>query len=319
MTTKRKLEDFGEETLTHPRSGGRPPRVISDVIPEFVARKVVMLYVTHLRGCVPESWSERQLNHLLFGDAYEALSSKVNVFPGLKELGCRKSIPRLTPGQVVSDGMLRAERDPRFSGGLQILYHPYTHALAGNHGLRTLHSLLSLVPTAFTFGLVEQVSSSIGIVRNRRTAEVEIELIATACEEWRSTKEWRNRFPDVMACALLLAQEAAAISDNKRLKRWQRWFRREALLFKDWPVGGQNERQALDRWVQLLIENLYIESNDAELNKLEYIGRHVLPPANLSSTKAKPNEPYEKMPSYGLNEISFLITAIQSGNSHQMD
>lgn len=316
MPKKIMLEGFAAKTLQHQAPGGRPSNDITHAIPEFVAIRVVKLYAKHLRDRAPEKWSDRQLNHTLFGDASSAPSRKDPVFNGLKQLRERRSIPRLIRGHAISDAILRAEQNPRFAGGLQILYHPYTVALAGKHDLPTLHSLLCLVPMALAAGFIKHTAA--GIERTIRSPETEIDLVAAAASGWRTTEQWRHRFPDVMASALLLAQEAAAMTDHKRLKRWQRWFRRGELRFEDWPVGDKEDRKKLDLWVMLLLENLHGRSFDPLLNKFDYLGRHVFTADSAVASSGDRDKSPPKGSPYTLGDLAIVMTAIQIGTARQI-
>lgn len=312
MPQEKKYAGFDAETRTPSAQGGRPAKGSGAMIPEFVSENLLKIYVSYLHDRAPRSWSTRQLNHHLFGDRGRPLSKKTPVTNGLGHLLTRKSIPQLVSGQLASVGIVRAESDPRFAGGLQILYHPYVQALAGKHALPVLHTLLCLMPWAHTAGFIQ--AGAHGSMRAMRSVETETEIVTAASQGWRTPSSWQYRFPDSIGCALVLAQEAAAIGDSRRLRRWQRWFRRRELLFENWPVGDPEPRKALDRWVELSIENLYIESVDPWTSGFEYLANHVLAVGASKAATGKDQEPVVSAPTFTLGELSGLLKAIQNGH-----
>lgn len=312
MPQEKMFAGFDAETRTPSAQGGRPTKLSGAMIPEFVSENVLKIYVSYLRARAPRSWSTRQVNHHLFGEPGKPLSKTTPVTNGLGHLLTRKSIPQLVSGQLASVGILRAENDPRFAGGLQILYHPYVQALAGKHALPVLHTLLCLMPWAHIAGLFQ--ASAHGSVRALRSVETEIEIVTAASQGWRDPSSWQYRFPDAIGCALLLTQEAAAIGDIRRLRRWQRWFRRRELLFENWPVGETDPRKALDRWVELSVENLYIESVDPWTSGFEYLANHVLAVGPSKAATGKNQEQEVNAPTFTLGELSGLLKAIQNGH-----
>lgn len=245
MYSEIKFSNLSVSIKKHHAKVGRPSRPESHDIHEFIATNILAIYVSFLISCAPTTWSTRQLNHHLFGVKTKPLTKKTPVIDGLGHLRARKSIPRLAFGQAISEGIQRAEKEPRFAGGLQILYHPYVHALSGQHNLSTLHTLLALLPWARTAKFIHATADGIG--RTTRTAETEIEAISFAIQSMDDQSQRQRMHLDVISTALLLAQEAVVMADHQRLRCWQSWFKRGELLFADWNVGDKQARQALDR------------------------------------------------------------------------
>lgn len=311
MSNEKKYAGFDDETRTPQSQGGRPGKTAGAGIPEFVADKVLKIYVSFLREQAPKSWSGRQLNHHIFGHVEKPLTKKSSVTNGLGHLLARRSIPLLTSGQVLSEGILRAERDPRFLGGLQILYHPYVLALAGKHDLPTLHALLCLIPLATTSGLFHATVG--GLTRALQPVEAEIDILTAAAQGIGAPEASTSKFPDGIACALLLAQEAAAIGDRKRLRRWQRWFRKRELAFENWRVGDVSPRKALDRWVDLYIESLQVESVDPWSTGFEYLAKHVFTVELLRESQGEAQRPEVTGSVHDFGELSGVLESLLHG------
>lgn len=307
--TKIKSASFVPETRTAQAVGGRPAQ--SDTH-EFVAKQVLMVYVSFLKDCAPEAWTSRRINHELFSKASpeEPLTDKTSVRNALGYLLKRKSIPLLTASQALSTGILRTEAMPRFSGGLQILYHPYVRALTFRMDLKEIHEVMALCDTSTDAGLMRR--TPYGLARSIGSTAEEIDRVSRALKTHPEPGTWRNKFPDLFAVALSLAQEAAAIGDKDRFRKWRQWFREGHLRFADWPAGDQAPRTALDRWVALQLDHLDISTVDPFSTGFQYLTQHVIA-SEPAQSLPKELVAHERELPMTPPELAWTFLAIQGG------
>lgn len=238
-------------------AGGRPT---GEMAGNFASLQVLRLYVSHLKEQAPQAWSERQINFELFNreSPHDQLKRGQSVFNGLGMLRSRKSIPRLGSDDPLSRGMLRAEANSRLSGGLQILYHPYLQIISRPKSLDELQRLTVLCANSSKLSVFRY--SAFGAVRTIRRVEDEIDSTDKFITEIKQSSDaWKNSFLDVLAITYGLLLESLFMRDLDRFQAWQKWFQSGKLKFEDWPRGSLEPRLALDRWVQISVENSMVD------------------------------------------------------------
>lgn len=308
---KIKSANFDSETRKVQAAGGRPAQ--SDTH-EFVAKQVLMIYVSFLKECAPKSWTSRRINHELFSAArpVESLTDKTSVANALGSLLKRKSIPLFTAGQAISTGILRTEAIPEFSGGLQILYHPYVRTLSFRLNLKEIHEVMALCDTSTDASLMRRTPH--GLARSIGNTAEEIERVSRALKTHSEPGTWRSRFPDLFAVALSLAQEAAALGDKGRFRKWRQWFREGHLRFADWPAGDDAPRVALDRWVVLQLDHLDISTVDPFSTGFQYLTQHVIA-SEPAQSLPKELVAHERELPMTPPELAWTFLAIQGGRA----
>lgn len=270
----RNQDPIGADAQTSSKRGGRPPKEQSG---GFVQAQALKLYVSHLKLLAPSAWTERQLNFELFckKSPHEKLPSQSTPFNGTRALLTRKSIPRLDCLEMLSEGILKAEANPMFAGGLQILYHPYVEILSRPKTLGELQNLIALCSNATALGVFRY--SAFGAVRTMRSAVDEIAAIDARISTLKEDAQmWQRTFLDVCGIAFGLALEAIFIGDSDRFLLWRQWFFLEKMRFEDWGRGGLAPRQALDRWIQWSLEQSSIPRINVFQTGFGYLQQQVL-------------------------------------------
>ena len=267
-------------------AGGRP---VATSKPLFLVTHALRLYVDFLQSVAPSEWSKRQLNFELFDkqSPNQMLTSDINATDGLGALLDRSSLPVLIDGQKVSGGIKAAEKKDRFRGGLQILYHPYLLMLAGPRELSEIRKLLAFCRQSQRLGLFKYAGPC--AYRTRKTVEVEIETFAKYVGKTRRKPlAWKAEFLGLVCIAIGLTLEAEALGDRHALNCWKRWLKKRSLRFKSWPIGNIEDRERLDKSMQLLVENCEVVPINVFHEATHYLTSHVLQTESVDIHPADP-------------------------------
>lgn len=294
-----------------PRSGGGRPRGAFNKhgAESTFARAALDLYVSHIRMSAPPGWTENQLNLALFEDPLplSAIEKREPTY-GLRDLSRRLSIPSLEPSTRLSLALLRAETDPRYSGGLQILYHPYLRLLMWPAATRYVYELLSFCRSPVEIGLFRQ--TAYGRARSMRAPVEEQRAFDDAVDVSRSDRvEWKARFLDLLAPAIAMLLEADQLGDVERLTSWKAWFKTTALRFENWPVGDPKLRARFQAFVDRLVR-LTRASIEPDRNVLSYMAKRVYHRGGMGEVWMLRETPRIGSPTY--EELTWTYLAIRN-------
>ena len=267
-------------------TGGRPAATNK---PMFLVKLALSLYVDFLRSVAPSEWTKRQLNFELFDkqSLKQQLTRRINVTDGLGALLDRNSLPVLIDGQKVSDGIKATEKKDRFRGGLQILYHPYLQMLARPRELSEIRKLMAFCRQSQRLGLFKYAGPC--AYRTRKNVEVEIETFAKYVGKTRrKPSAWKAEFLGLVCIAIGLTLEAEALGDRHALNCWKKWLNKRSLRFKSWPMGNIEDRERLDKWTQLLVENCEVAPINVFHEAAHYLTSHVLQTESVDIHPADP-------------------------------
>lgn len=249
-----------------------------------VAAAVVRFCSSFLRECAPAGWTSRQVNIAIFQrpSAAEKLGTK-EPLDGLNKLASRKSIPLLTKGQILSDGLVAAELEPRFHGTLQTLYHPYVDLLTPRESLAQVISLLAMCRYAQTSSLFAWIKAT--PMRTRQSACLERDELRAAIKQAKANGTWRFSFLDFLAVALGLLQEAVLSMDATGVGVWKSLLLSEDLSFSDWPHASE----AACREMQGLVHHLAASAWTTRFDLPQAVMNHLMGRV-IDLRNAKPGE-----------------------------
>lgn len=251
--------DAEEESRRLGKRSGRPP---APSVPGPVAEAVLKLYVDSLRYRANENWTPRQINAELFEPrGFETQGGK-NPRNGLGALLARKSIPRLTPGEFISNGLINAELRGRFEGSLQILYHPYVHLLSPQASVREVHGHL------LQCKCVQEGGGYFAWRRGRAMRywqdpiDEQAHLLVHMQKAVDDEQRWRTSFFDFLAISLGLMQEASLMQDAVRFACWRDWLSAGMVSARQWRFSSENAQDKIDALVADLCHEMRVEPID---------------------------------------------------------
>lgn len=163
-------------------------------------------------------------------------------------------------------------------------------------------------------GLMRKSAFEVG----RDLLPVEIEMASLnreIAEAKKSPAIWKSSFLDLMAIALALTLESQAIGERKRLFQWQAWWRREILLFADWPVGDAGDRESLDRLVKAMWPNLSHTEPGITLSSHEYLSRYVMPMSKSTATRGSRKKATADAKEYQMDELMWVYLSLRDGTT----
>lgn len=238
----------GPKSENEQGGAGRPPK---GPVPDPVASAIAGLAADFLENGMPQ-WTRREINK--FMAAVDDESAKVKEPADLIErLRKRKSIPKLSKANPLSEGLLFLERIPPFQGVWQVLYGPYVDLLTKRPFVEEVHLLLAFCGYGQNSKLFEWSRAT--CMRNRQAAADEAKELRTAIKRSKEQNRWRSEFLDFLAVALALLQEAAMTRDAVGTRIWRKMLEGPELAFSSWPHCSV----ACERKMSVLVKRLVDE------------------------------------------------------------
>lgn len=251
--------DPEEESRGRGKRSGRPPTA---TVPGHVAEAVLKLYVDSVRYRANENWTPRQINAELFEPrGFETQGGK-SPRNGLGALLSRKSIPRLTHGEFMSNGLINTELRGRFEGSLQILYHPYVQLLSPQASVRDVHGYL------LQCRCVQEGGGYFAWRRGRAMRywqdplDEQAHLLAHVHKALEDEGQWRRSFFDFLAISLGLMQEASLMQDAVRFACWRDWLLAGMVSVRQWRFCSEEAQDRIDALVAELCRQMQVKPID---------------------------------------------------------
>lgn len=283
MVDKKKHETFSTESQQEqqegqPEDGDKAPRSgrpQKSLMPAPVAQAVIKLYVSFLRHRAPDNWTDRQLNLELFepkGNDSERRKDPRNALGGLL---ARKSIPRITNGELISQGLVNAVLRSRYEGSLQILYHPYTQLLFPRSSVREVHDAMCTCKLAQESDFFFWWRTS-GRRRYRDPFTEQATLASLMREVINDEDRWRTAYFDFLAMSLGFLQEASLMQDMERFNFWQCWIDNGFVSARHWRFCAEDAQVSIDNLASELCKTMDVKAINSALASMIHITSEVV-------------------------------------------